>query len=72
MRSPELILASYSWARRDHIVRFTRARPVSVSSPFCTASGSLSLRMPTAATFGSGTFSFILSLAKEMTNSSSL
>ena len=30
IRSPELILASYSWARRLHMVRFTRARPFSV------------------------------------------
>ena len=46
-RSPELILASYSWARRDHMVRLTRARPVSTSSAFLTSSGSASLRMPT-------------------------
>ena len=30
--SPELILASYSCARRDHMVRLMRARPLSVSS----------------------------------------
>ena len=30
--SPELILASYSWARRLHIVRLTRLRPFSVVS----------------------------------------
>src|SRR6266480_2039559 len=45
--SPELILASYSWARRDHIVRLTRARPFSVSSARLTIGGSASLRMPT-------------------------
>src|SRR3981081_2331642 len=53
--SPELILASYSWARRDHIVRLTRARPLSVSSARLTSAGSDSLRMPTLATFAVGT-----------------
>src|SRR3954453_1931214 len=45
--SPELILASYSCARRDHMVRLTRARPLSVSSARLTIGGSASLRMPT-------------------------
>ena len=72
MRSPELIFASYSWARRDHIVRLIRARPVSVSSDFFAVSGSASLRIAPLSTFGSGTFRVILSLTKLMTKSSSL
>src|SRR6188768_3263351 len=70
--SPELILASYSCARRDHMVRLTRARPLSVSSAFFTSAGSDSLRMPTLATLAVGTRSVILSFMKLMTNSSSL
>src|ERR1700744_5658845 len=70
--SPELILASYSCARRDHIVRLTRARPLRVSSARLTSAGSDSLRMPTLATFAVGTRSVILSFMKLMTNSSSL
>src|SRR5450631_3560617 len=70
--SPELILASYSWARRDHIVRLTRARPFRVSSARLTSVGSDSLRMPTLATLAVGTRSVILSFMKLMTNSSSL
>src|SRR6267154_276471 len=70
--SPELILASYSWARRDHIVRLTRARPFRVSSARLTNAGSDSLRMPTLATFAVGTRSVILSFMKLITNSSSL
>src|ERR1700733_13565384 len=69
--SPELILASYSWARRDHIVRLTRARPFKVSSAFFTSAGSDSLRIPTLATFAVGTRSVILSFMKLITNSSS-
>src|SRR3984957_19104706 len=69
--SPELILASYSWARRDHIVRLTRARPFRVSSARFTSAGSDSLRMPTLATFAVGTRSVILSFMKLITNSSS-
>src|SRR6267378_8170778 len=57
--SPELILASYSCARRDSSVRLTNA-------------GSDSLRMPTLATFAVGTRSVILSFMKLITNSSSL
>ena len=37
--SPELILASYSCARRDHMVRLMRARPLSVSSARLTSGG---------------------------------
>ena len=70
--SPELILASYSCARRDHMVRLTRARPFSVSSAFLTIAGSDSLRMPTLATLAVGTRSVILSFMKLITNSSSL
>src|ERR1700704_3844911 len=70
--SPELILASYSCARRDHIVRLTRARPLRVSSARLTNAGSDSLRMPTLATFAVGTRSVILSFMKLITNSSSL
>src|SRR6201747_1240647 len=70
--SPELILASYSWARRDHIVRLTRARPLRVSSARLTRAGSDSLRMPTLATLAVGTRSVILSFMKLITNSSSL
>src|SRR5665213_2929009 len=70
--SPELILASYSWARRDHIVRLTRARPLSVSSARLTSAGSDSLRMPTLATLAVGTRKVILSFMKLITNSSSL
>src|SRR5258705_3424359 len=70
--SPELILASYSCARRDHIVRLTRARPFRVSSASLTNAGSDSLRMPTLATFAVGTRSVILSFMKLITNSSSL
>src|SRR5262249_38430717 len=69
---PELILASYSWARRDHMVRLIRARPLSVSSARRTIGPSASLRMPTAAIFAVGTRNVILSLTKLMTNSSSL
>ena len=47
--SPELILASYSCARRDHMVRLMRARPFSVSSARLTSPPSASLRMPTVA-----------------------
>src|SRR5258706_2427983 len=70
--SPELIFASYSCARRDHIVRLTRARPFRVSSAFLTSTGSDSLRMPTLATLAVGTRSVILSFMKLITNSSSL
>src|SRR4051794_19585482 len=70
--SPELILASYSWARRDHMVRLMRARPFKVSSARRTSAGSDSLRMPTLATFAVGTRSVILSFMKLITNSSSL
>src|SRR6195952_4452709 len=70
--SPELILASYSWARRDHMVRLMRARPFRVSSAFLTSAGSDSLRMPTLATLAVGTRSVILSFMKLITNSSSL
>src|SRR5882757_1053526 len=70
--SPELILASYSWARRDHMVRLMRARPFSVSSAFLTSEGSDSLRMPTLATLAVGTRSVILSFMKLITKSSSL
>src|SRR5215470_16839533 len=69
--SPELIFASYSWARRDHMVRLTRARPFRVSSAFLTSAGSESLRMPTLMIFAVGTRSVILSLMKLMTKSSS-
>src|SRR3954451_22756437 len=70
--SPELILASYSCARRDHMVRLTRARPFRVSSARLTSPGSDSLRMPTLATLAVGTRSVILSFMKLITNSSSL
>src|SRR5580698_10922584 len=70
--SPELILASYSCARRDHIVRLTRARPLRVSSARLTSAGSDSLRMPTLATLAVGTRKVILSFMKLITNSSSL
>src|SRR5277367_1089305 len=70
--SPELIFASYSWARRDHIVRLMRARPVRISSDRRATSGSDSLRMHTPVTFEVGTRRVILSLVKLMTNSSSL
>ena len=69
--SPELILASYSCARRDHMVRLMRARPLRVSSAFLTSGGSASLRMPTDTILAVGTRSVILSLMKLMTNSSS-
>src|SRR6202035_4772716 len=69
--SPELILASYSCARRDHMVRLMRARPFRVSSARLTSAGSDSLRMPTLATFAVGTRSVILSFMKLITNSSS-
>src|ERR1051325_3901900 len=69
---PELILASYSWARRDHMVRLMRARPLRFSSARLTIGPSASLRMPTAAIFAVGTRNVILSLTKLMTNSSSL
>src|SRR5258708_9747053 len=62
--SPELILASYSCARRDHIVRLTRARPFRVSRAFLTSTGSDSLRMPTLATLAVGTRSVILSFMR--------
>src|SRR5471030_1554685 len=70
--SPELILASYSCARRDHIVRFMRARPLRVSKARLTSAGSDSLRIPTLATLAVGTRSVILSFMKLITNSSSL
>src|ERR1700755_653646 len=70
--SPQLILASYSCARRDHIVRLTRARPFSVSSARLTRAGSESLRMPTLATLAVGTRKVILSFMKLITKSSSL
>jgi hypothetical protein len=63
IRSPELILASYSWARRDHMVRLMRARPVSGLEGLGTTFGfSASLRMPTDLILASGTRSVILSL----------
>ena len=70
--SPELIFASYSCARRDHMVRLMRARPFSVSSARLTTAGSASLRMPTETIFAVGTRNVILSFTKLMTNSSSL
>src|SRR5215510_5606226 len=71
MRSPELILASYSCARRLHIVRLTRALPRSVSMAFFKVCSSASLRMPTLCDLPVGTRSVILSFSKVMTNSSS-
>ena len=40
-------MATYSWARRLHMVRLTRARPFKVSMAFLTMPSSASLRMPT-------------------------
>src|ERR1700722_1167221 len=70
--SPELILASYSCARRDHMVRLTRARPLRVSSARFTIGGSARLRMPTDTILAVGTRSVILFFMKLMTKSSSL
>src|SRR6476620_5386872 len=69
-RLPELILASYSCARRDHMVRLTRALPLSVPSAFLTILSSDSLRMPTVSSLPVGTLSVILSFSKLITNSS--
>src|SRR5437667_350868 len=52
--SPELILASYSCARRDHMVRLTPARPLSVSSARRTIRAPASLRLPTHAALAGG------------------
>ena len=67
--SPELILASYSCARRDHMVRLIRARPLSVQRPLDHRRLG-SLRMPTER-LPLGTRSVIFSLTKLMTNNSS-
>src|SRR5262249_9332683 len=69
-RLPELILASYSCARRDHMVRLIRALPFSVPSAFLTTLSSDSLRMPTASSLLVGTRRVILSFSKLITNSS--
>ena len=53
--SPELIFASYSWARRDHMVRLMRARPLSVSNDCLTRAGPASLRRPALAALLVGT-----------------
>src|ERR1700761_2768611 len=71
-RSPESILASYSWARRDHMVRLMRARPFRVLRAPATTSGDDSLRMPTVLAFMVGTRRVILSFSNSMMNSSSL
>src|SRR5690606_40327954 len=43
-RSPELIFASYSWARRDHMVRLTFGLPFRVASASCIVLSDESLR----------------------------
>jgi len=58
-RSPVLIFASYSWARRDHMVRLMRARPFSVSSACCMFVPVASLRRPEEAALLTGTRSVI-------------
>ena len=66
MRSPELILASYSWARRLHMARFTRDRPLSVVRAASMTLRELSLRRPEFFALATGTRRVIRSLSKWM------
>ena len=66
-----MIFATYSWARRLHIVPLTRARPLRVSIAFLTTGSSESLRMPTLASLPVGTRSVSFSFSKLITNNSS-
>ena len=70
-RSPELILATYSWARRLHMVRLTRARPLRVSMAFLTRGLLGELAHADARDLPVGTRSVILSFSKLITKSSS-
>ena len=67
MGLPELIFASYSWARRLHMVRLTRERPRRVISAVAITLRVLSRLRPETSTFCTGTLRIILSLAKSMT-----
>src|SRR3546814_17887257 len=53
--SPELIFASYSWARRLHMVRFARLRPFRVVRAVSIILRLDSLRRPELAAFSTGT-----------------
>ncbi len=53
--SPELILASYSWARRFHMARLTRLRPFRVTSALSMILRDDSLRRPEIFAFATGT-----------------
>ena len=61
-------MASYSWARRLHMVRFARARPLSVVIAVAILSREEILRSPESLTFSIGTRSVIFSESNEITN----
>ena len=66
-RSPELIFASYSWARRDHMVRFTFGLPFRQASASCIVLSDDNLRMPTLSALLVGTRSVMRSFSKRST-----
>src|SRR3546814_4626635 len=65
--SPELIFASYSWARRLHMVRFARLRPFRVVRAVSIILRLDSLRRPELAAFSTGTRSVMRSFSNLMT-----
>jgi len=62
-----LIFASYSWARRDHMVRFTLGLPFSVSSASFIVLSDESLRIPTESALLTGTRRVIFSFSNRST-----
>jgi len=66
-----MIFASYSWARLDHMVRFTLGLPFRVASASCMVLSEESLRMPTLSALLVGTLRVIFSFSKRSTYSSS-
>src|SRR3546814_17151870 len=66
-RSPELIFASYSCARRDHMVRLTFGLVVRTCSASFSVLSDDSLRMPTPSALFVGTRRVIFSFSKRRT-----
>src|SRR5258707_3593234 len=70
--TPELILASYSWARRLHIVRFALERPFSLVRATSISLRLDSLRNPETFALPRGTRSVMRSLSKWTTKTLSV
>ena len=71
MGSPELIFASYSWARRLHIARRTRTLPAKVFNAACISFLVARQRRPAASTFVVGMRRVIFSRSNSTTRNSS-